>query len=73
MLVKVMTLPVMTSVMLILYCVMTPFWPPAGGGDHEMLMDEELIGASLTFCGGLEGAGENSKEISITLEQKSKI
>ena len=57
-LVRVMSLPVMTSVMLILYCVMTPFRSPAGGGDHEMLMDEELIGASLTFCGGLVGAGE---------------
>ena len=62
-LVKVMTLPVMTSVMLILYCMMTPFRSPTGGGDHEMPMDEELVAESLTLCGGLVGAGENGKEI----------
>ncbi len=54
--VRVMTLPVITSVMVILYSVMIPFWVLAGGGDQESPMDVELTGERTTFWGGLLGA-----------------
>lgn len=57
---RVMTLPVMTSVMVMRYSVMTPLMSPANGGAHNSPMDVELTGESTMFWGGLEGA-EKSK------------
>ena len=45
-----------TSVTLILYSVMMPFWAAAGGGVQESLMEVELTEVTLRFSGGLEGA-----------------
>ncbi len=47
--VRLMTLPVITSVKVILYSVITPFWVLAGGGDQESLMDMELTGERTKF------------------------
>lgn len=47
--VKLITLPVTTSVMVIRYSVMTPLVLLEGGGDHVRLMEVELIGESWTL------------------------
>ncbi len=47
---------VSSSVMLILYSVMTPFLASNGGGAQESLKDVVLMADTLTFTGGLEGA-----------------
>ena len=54
--VRLITLPVTTSVMMILYSVMTPLMSLAGGFDHVRLMEVELTGDICTLWGGLEGA-----------------
>ena len=55
-----MILPVITSVMLIRYCVITPLMSVVGGGDQVSLIEVELTGDSTTFCGGLVGAGKKT-------------
>ncbi len=54
--VRVMTLPVMTSVMVIRYSVMTPLMSSVGGEAQDSEKEVELAGASTTFWGGLDGA-----------------
>ena len=54
--VSVMTRPVITSVMVIRYSVMTPLMSSDGGGAQESERDVELAGVSITFRGGLDGA-----------------
>ena len=56
--VRVMTRPVMISVMVILYSVMIPLISPAGGGAQDNVMEEELAGTSWMLWGGLVGAEE---------------
>ena len=63
--VRLMTLPVMTSVMVIRYSVMTPLISLTGGGAHDSEMEVELAGASVTFCGELDGAGKQSVLVAI--------
>lgn len=64
---KMMTLPVMTSVIVIRYSVMTPFMSPEGGAPHDSPIDVELTGDSTMFWGGLVGA---EKEKTCTLVNK---
>ena len=54
--VRLKTLPVMTSVMVIRYSLMTPLTSLNGGGVHDSVMEVELAGVSTTFRGGLDGA-----------------
>ena len=51
--VKLITLPVMTSVIIMRYSVMTPLMSFDGGGNHVRLMEVELTGESWTLWGGL--------------------
>ena len=53
---RLMTLPVMTSVMVMRYSVMTPLTSLLGGGPHDRPMDVELAGVSTMFWGGAVGA-----------------
>ena len=53
---RLMTLPVITSVMVMRYSVTTPFTSLAGGGPHDSPMDVELAGVSTIFWGGAVGA-----------------
>ena len=54
--VKVRTLLVITSVIVIRYSTMTPLISLATGGFHDRVMEVELAGVSTTFRGGLVGA-----------------
>ncbi len=56
-----MTLPVITSVILILYCLMTPLMSLVGGGDQDMLIELELTEDSPTFCGEVLGAEQKQE------------
>ena len=53
---KLMILPVLTSVTMIWYNVMTPLVSFIGGGAHDSDIEVELTGATATCCGGLDGA-----------------
>lgn len=64
--VRVMILPVSTSVMVILYSMTIPLTSPEGGGNHDRRMEVEVAGVSITFCGGLEGAGKGTKSSNST-------
>ena len=59
--VRLNTLPVMTSVMVIRYSLTTPLTSLNGGGAHDSEMDEELVGVRTIFWGELEGAKETCR------------
>ena len=52
-----MGLPVLTSVILIMYCVMMPFCSSTGGGFQESVITVELIAFPRGAWGGLDGTG----------------
>ena len=52
------SLPVSTSVMLILYPLMTPFWLSRGGGVHKSLRVVESLRTAFRFCGAEDGTVE---------------
>ena len=54
--VRVSTLPVLTSVMLIRYSVTMPFRLLARGGDHDKEMEVELAAETVNPSGALDGA-----------------
>ena len=54
--VRVSTLPVLTSVMLIWYSVIMPFKLLARGGDHDKEMEVELAAETANLSGALDGA-----------------
>ena len=54
--VSVITLPVLTSVMLMRYSVMIPLRLLAKGGDHDREMEVELVGDTVKLSGALDGA-----------------
>ena len=64
--VRVMTLPVMTSVIVIRYSVMTPLISFIGGGAHDSETEVELAGRSVTFWGELDGAENVHTQKNIT-------
>lgn len=47
--VKLISLPVITSVMMMWYSVMTPLMSLGGGGDHVRLMEVEVTTESRTL------------------------
>ena len=57
------TLPVSTSVMVILYSRMMPFWSINGGGIQEREIDVELRALPPRFCGGLVRTGEHKRNL----------
>lgn len=54
--VSVITLPVLTSVMLMRYSVTIPLRLPGKGGDHDREMEVELVGDTVKLSGALDGA-----------------
>ena len=54
------SLPVSTSVMLILYPLMTPFWLSRGGGVHKSLRVVESLGTASRCCGAEDGTAEQN-------------
>ena len=60
--VKNSTLPVLISVMLILYSLITPFWSSEGGGSQERYITVELGTVPVNCCGGLVGTGLEKKK-----------
>ena len=54
--VRVSTLPVLTSVMLIRYSVIMPFKLLARGGDHDKEIEVELAAETVNPSGALDGA-----------------
>ena len=51
-------IPVSTSVMMILYSLMTPFCSLAGGGFQDKKTDLDVEATPVWFCGGLVGTVE---------------
>ena len=54
--VRVSSLPVLTSVMLMRYSVIMPFKLQARGGDHDKEMEVELAAETANLSGALDGA-----------------
>ena len=63
--VRVSTLPVLTSVMLIRYSVIMPFKLLARGGDHDKEMEVELAADTANPSGALDGARRRTRIINI--------
>ena len=58
--VRVSSLPVLTSVMLIWYSVIMPFKLLARGGDHDKEMEVELSVDTVNPSGALDGARKDT-------------
>ena len=57
---RIISLPVSSSVMFILYSLMMPFLNTMGGGDQVRKIEDELRAVTFNCCGGPVGAEKQS-------------